>query len=258
MFYGPPGTGKTHLCRAIAKESGMTMLIIDGATVESKWVGESEKLIKASFTLAEKLHPCILFIDEVDSLFAQRKSEDKSWERSKINQFLQEMDGLSSRAKAPFVIVATNRPADLDEAFIRRLPQKIPFCLPTAAQREGIFKVFLKDEDISNCVSLEQLVADTDGFSGSDIRSLCGAAALAWSMEQSDITTAQDSQDECPSLRLTAEHFRSAFETAMLSVSTQSISDIERFEKRFRKKPLKVRRVATFSKTMSGLDLQVA
>jgi SpoVK/Ycf46/Vps4 family AAA+-type ATPase len=258
MFYGPPGTGKTHLCRAIAKESGMTMLIIDGATVESKWVGESEKLIKASFTLAEKLHPCILFIDEVDSLFAQRKSEDKSWERSKINQFLQEMDGLSSRAKAPFVIVATNRPADLDEAFIRRLPQKIPFCLPTAAQREGIFKVFLKDEDISNCVSLEQLVADTDGFSGSDIRSLCGAAALAWSMEQSDITTAQDSQDECPSLRLTAEHFRSAFETAMPSVSTQSISDIERFEKRFRKKPLKVRRVATFSKTMSGLDLQVA
>jgi SpoVK/Ycf46/Vps4 family AAA+-type ATPase len=258
MFYGPPGTGKTHLCRAIAKESGMTMLIIDGATVESKWVGESEKLIKASFTLAEKLHPCILFIDEVDSLFAQRQSKDKSWERSRINQFLQEMDGLSSRAKAPFVIVATNRPADLDEAFIRWLPQKIPFSLPTSAQRERIFKVFLKDEDLSDCVSLEQLVADTDGFSGSDIRSLCGAAALAWSMEQSDITTAQDSQDECPSLRLTAEHFRSAFETAMPSVSTQSISDIERFEKRFRKKPLKVRRVATFSKTMSGLDLQVA
>jgi SpoVK/Ycf46/Vps4 family AAA+-type ATPase len=258
MFYGPPGTGKTHLCRAIAKESGMTMLIIDGATVESKWVGESEKLIKASFTLAEKLNPCILFIDEVDSLFAQRKSEDKSWERSKINQFLQEMDGLSSRAKAPFVIVATNRPADLDEAFIRRLPQKIPFCLPTAAQREGIFKVFLKDEDLSDCVSLEQLVVDTDGFSGSDIRSLCGAAALAWSMEQSDSTTVEDSQDERPSLLLTTEHFQSAFETAMPSVSTQSITDIERFEKRFRKKAPKVRRIVVFEKTMSSQHLQVA
>jgi SpoVK/Ycf46/Vps4 family AAA+-type ATPase len=214
----------------------MTMLAMDGATVQSKWVGESEKLIKAAFTLAEKLHPCILFIDEADALFGQRTCGQRKYEREIVNQFLEEMDGLSSSKKAPFVIVATNRPADLDEAFIRRLPQKVLFSLPTLEQRKDIFGVFLKDEDLSDCVRLELLAADTEGFSGSDIRSLCASAALAWSMEQSEISTASCDGEEPPALRLTAEHFQSAFETTTPSVSKQSMIDIERFERRFIKK----------------------
>jgi SpoVK/Ycf46/Vps4 family AAA+-type ATPase len=241
MFYGPPGTGKTQLCRAIAKESNMTMLSIDGAMVQGKYVGESEKLIKAAFTLAEKLHPCILFIDEVDSLFGQRTCGQRRYERAIVTQFLEEMDGLSSSKEAPFVIVATNRPADLDEAFIRRLPQKVLFSLPTSEQRKEIFKIFLKDEDLSDCVRLELLAADTEGFSGSDIRSLCGAAALAWSMEQSELAIASCDGEESPALRLTAEHFQSAFEMTLPSVSKQSMVDIERFEKRFTKRLPKVR-----------------
>jgi SpoVK/Ycf46/Vps4 family AAA+-type ATPase len=237
MFYGPPGTGKTHLCRAIAKESGMTMLAIDGANVISKWVGESEKYIRAAFTLAEKLHPCIVFLDEVDSLFGHRHSDQRSWERAQVTQFLKEMDGLSASDKAPFVIVATNRPGDLDEAFIRRLSHKVLFSLPTLEQRKDIFKVFLKDDDLSDDVRLDLLAAETEGFSGSDIRSLCGAAALAWSVEQSDIADASTSPEAEPaSLRLTSVHFESAFERSMPSVSAQSMKDIESFEKRFSQK----------------------
>jgi SpoVK/Ycf46/Vps4 family AAA+-type ATPase len=236
MFYGPPGTGKTHLCRAIAKESGMTMLAIDGANVISKWVGESEKYIQAAFTLAEKLYPCIIFLDEVDSLFGHRHSDQRSWERAQITQFLKEMDGLSASDKAPFVIVATNRPGDLDEAFIRRLSHKVLFSLPNLEQRKEIFKVFLKDEDLNDDVRLDSLAAETEGFSGSDIRSLCGAAALAWSVEQSDIAEVSSPEDEPATLRLTAAHFESAFERSMPSVSAQSMKDIESFEKRFGQK----------------------
>jgi SpoVK/Ycf46/Vps4 family AAA+-type ATPase len=236
MFYGPPGTGKTHLCRAIAKESGITMLAIDGANVKSKWVGESEKYIQAAFTLAEKLHPCIVFLDEVDSLFGHRHCDQRSWERARVTQFLKEMDGLSASDKAPFVIVATNRPGDLDEAFIRRLSHKVLFSLPTPEQRKDIFKVLLKDEDLSDDVNLDLLAAETEGYSGSDIRSLCGAAALAWSVEQSDIADASNSEDQPAPLRLTAVHFESAFERSMPSVSAQSMRDIESFEKRFSQK----------------------
>jgi SpoVK/Ycf46/Vps4 family AAA+-type ATPase len=235
IFYGPPGTGKTHLCRAIAKESKMNMLSIDGASVYSKWVGEDEKNVRAAFTLAAKLHPCILFIDEVDSMFAQRSTSQCRWERMVINQFLMEMDGLAGNEKAPFVIVATNRPGDLDEAFMRRLPQKVAFTLPDSQQRKEIFKIFLKDEDIADDISLDLLAFDTEGFSGSDIRSLCGAAALAWSVEQSETEVPEGAEDEAAALCLTSQHFNAAFARTHPSVSHLSLQDIESFEQRFSK-----------------------
>lgn len=72
LFYGPPGTGKTHICRAVVKESGMSALAIDAATIYRKYVGETEKSIRATSSLKRKAHPCILFIDEVDAIFAYR------------------------------------------------------------------------------------------------------------------------------------------------------------------------------------------
>ncbi|KAG8416354.1 hypothetical protein J3459_007843 [Metarhizium acridum] len=98
LFCGPPGTGKTHLCRAIAKASGASMLAIDSATVQSKYVSEKERLSKAAFKLSKAMFPCVLFIGEADSLFYRRSSRDKSWYRSALTQFLIEMDGLSPRA----------------------------------------------------------------------------------------------------------------------------------------------------------------
>ncbi|KXH50626.1 ATPase family AAA domain-containing protein 1 [Colletotrichum salicis] len=100
LLYGPPGTGKTHLCRAVAPSSGSAMISVDLASVESIWVGETEKYVKAASTLAEKLHSCVLFTDEVDSLFFRRSSSNTSQNR---RGGLTQIDGLSASQKAPFV-----------------------------------------------------------------------------------------------------------------------------------------------------------
>ncbi|KAI1267847.1 hypothetical protein F5Y18DRAFT_272587 [Xylariaceae sp. FL1019] len=183
LLYGPPGTGKTHLARAVAKSAGSHMLVLNGSTITSMWVGETEKNISAAFSLARKLHPCIIFIDEVDSLFYRRTSNDHHWERAALTQFLQEMDGITQSQAAPFVLVATNRPGDLDSAFIRRLPQRIPFGLPNVKARADILRTFLKDDDLDG-VDIDNLASLTGGYSGSDLKSLCGEAGLMWAIEQ--------------------------------------------------------------------------
>jgi len=241
LFYGPPGTGKTHFCRAMAKESGIAMLAVDAGTMISKWYGDSEKYIKAAFSLATKLYPCILFIDEVDSLFFRRSSDDKSFVRTTLTQFLQEMDGLSTSKRAPFVVGATNRPSDVDEAFLRRLPQKVLFTLPNLSQRIRIFKIFLKEGDLDPLVSIEALAEKTEGYSGSDLRSICSQAALSWAIEES--SRRRDSGESLTSarLQLTVGHFVKALERTMPSVSARSMEDIERFSRRFNQRTSKVR-----------------
>lgn len=229
LFYGPPGTGKTLLARAIANSTGASMLSIDAANINDKWVGESESLIKAAFTLATKMFPCVLFIDEVDALFYRRSSEDKSWQRAMLTQFLAQMDGLTSSEKRPFVVVATNRPKDLDEAFMRRLPHKVLFTLPAQPARAQILRVFLKDDDLDSEVNIDAMASLTDGYSGSDLKNLCGEAALAWAVEQTsdvlvetpgrstDAEAAGTTSDKnglgdmkSAKLLLTNEHFRKA------------------------------------------------
>lgn len=237
LLYGPPGTGKTHLARAIAKESGATMLAVDCAAMMSQWVGETEKCIRAAFSLAAKLSPCILFIDEVDSLFYHRRFSDKTWERSAITQFLTEMDGLGQKKDAPFVMVATNRPMDLDDAFLRRLPQKIPFGLPNHTSRSKILKLFLKEEDLDPLVKIEGLATITEGYSGSDLRSLCAEAALLWAIEQSKAKP-EGSQDGSTNLtvtklRLTKPHFAKALGKIRPSVSRGFLGELGKFTRRF-------------------------
>ena len=237
LFYGPPGTGKTHLCRAIAKDSGASMIAIDSAAVTSMWVGETEKFIKAAFTLSVKLAPCVLFIDEVDSLFYRRAPGDRGHERKALTQFLQEMDGLATSSDTPFVVVATNRPSDLDEAFLRRLPQKVLFSLPTLDERANILRVFLKEEDLDPLVSIEALAKETAGYSGSDLRSLCGQAALSWATEQVSTMGISNGNPESAKLLLNVHHFAKALKRAKPSVSRREQQHFEEFASRFNPKP---------------------
>jgi SpoVK/Ycf46/Vps4 family AAA+-type ATPase len=233
LLYGPPGTGKTHLSRAIAKDFGINMVAITSADVVSKWVGDTDKYIKAAFSLSTKLVPCVLFIDEVDSLFSRRTASDRRHERSAINQFLQEMDGLATSENAPFVLVATNRPMDLDEAFLRRLPQKVLFTLPSEHKRGEILKTFLKESDISPLVSIDALSKATGRFSGSDLRSLCGQAALIFATEQVNAQPVPDAASSLDRLVLEPRHFAMALARTMPSVSQQAIDDIEEFAREF-------------------------
>ena len=234
LLYGPPGTGKTHLCRAIANDSNQKLIAISPADVQSMWVGESEKYIKALFSVARKLFPCLIFVDEADALFYRRSSTDKPGQRSMLNQLLQEMDGLNADSKSPLVIIATNRPMDLDEAFLRRLPHKVHFKLPSRDERCKILYLYLHHEDLELNVSVEALADETDRFSGSDLRNLCVQAALVWKIEQINKTPkSNETIINSAKILLSVFHFETALSRTAPTTSVASIDELKRFDARF-------------------------
>ncbi|KAJ2926041.1 hypothetical protein H1R20_g11055, partial [Candolleomyces eurysporus] len=183
LLYGPPGTGKTMLCRALAKASHAKMLRIKPSDIYNMWVGESEKTVAAVFELAHRLAPCIVFIDEIDSLFSSRTDCTKTWERNVLTEFMQNMDGLRSSKKNRenniVIVGATNRPFDLDLAILRRLPRRILVDMPGLEMRKRILESYLRDETLHDDVDLDKLATEAEGFSGSDLKNLCVAAAVA-------------------------------------------------------------------------------
>ncbi|KDR81536.1 hypothetical protein GALMADRAFT_239539 [Galerina marginata CBS 339.88] len=183
LLFGPPGTGKTLAVRALAKEAGCRMLAISPSDVMDMYVGEGEKLVRAVFSLARRLSPCVVFLDEIDALFGARMSARDSGSafahRGVITEFMQEMDGLkSSKDDNVIVIGATNRPFDLDDAVLRRLPRRLLVDLPGETERKEILKILLRDEVLASDVAADVLAKRTDGFSGSDLKHLCVSAAL--------------------------------------------------------------------------------
>jgi SpoVK/Ycf46/Vps4 family AAA+-type ATPase len=185
LLYGPPGTGKTLLAKALAKQTHATFLTFSSADIRSKYVGEGEKKIKRIFAYARKHHPCIVFIDEADSLFRSRSAEDSCrGHLSDLNQFLEEMEGIKSKdARCPMVIAATNRPFDIDEGILRRLRKRILVDVPDARAREQILKIHLRGEPIADDVDLSELVKElaktTQDYTGSDLETLVHEAAIA-------------------------------------------------------------------------------
>ncbi|KAG0564340.1 hypothetical protein M758_8G098200 [Ceratodon purpureus] len=179
LLFGPPGTGKTMLAKAVATEAGANFINISMSTIASKWFGEAEKYVKAVFTLASKISPSVIFIDEVDSMLGRRgKDTEHSAMRKLKNEFMASWDGLRTRERERvLVLAATNRPFDLDEAVIRRFPRRLMIDLPDADNRAKIMKVILAEEDLAPDFHVEELAAATDGYSGSDLKSLCTTAA---------------------------------------------------------------------------------
>ncbi|KAI1298399.1 P-loop containing nucleoside triphosphate hydrolase protein [Xylaria venustula] len=134
LMYGPPGTGKTHLARVLAKAAGNAMIHVSPANIVRKWVGGTEKYIKALFNLGRMIWPCITFIHEAESPLRSRQKSRESWEADQINQFL------------PFLILATNYPQLIDHAMLRRVPGRIYMGLPSEKGRESLFRLFLRDK----------------------------------------------------------------------------------------------------------------
>jgi SpoVK/Ycf46/Vps4 family AAA+-type ATPase len=185
LLYGPPGTGKTMLAKAVAKESGCVMLEVSGSSIMDKYVGEGEKNVTAVFSLARKLSPCIVFLDEADAIFSSRDvGRERSSHRDILNQFLKEWDGLNDLSV--FVMVATNRPFDLDDAVIRRLPRRLLVDLPTQVDRHEILKIHLRGEQLDDSVDLEDIAKRTPFYSGSDLKNLAVSAALACVKEENE------------------------------------------------------------------------
>ncbi|XP_054805925.1 uncharacterized protein LOC129308665 isoform X3 [Prosopis cineraria] len=179
LLFGPPGTGKTMLAKAVATEAGANFINISMSSITSKWFGEGEKYVKAVFSLASKIAPSVIFVDEVDSMLGRRENPGEHEAMRKMkNEFMVNWDGLRTKdTERILVLAATNRPFDLDEAVIRRLPRRLMVNLPDAPNRAKILKVILAKEDLSPDVDLEAVANMTDGYSGSDLKNLCVTAA---------------------------------------------------------------------------------
>ena len=184
LLYGPPGTGKTMLAAATAHELDGYFIVVDAASMMSKWLGEAEKNVSKLFAMAREYcekegKPVILFIDEVDSLLGERNSEDGG-EISAKNQFLSEMDGVNGKGKElmMYVIGATNKPWSLDHPFLRRFQKRIYVSLPSTEAREKLFDLYTSPLKKNSRVNSLSLAKQFDGYSASDIRDVCQSVQM--------------------------------------------------------------------------------
>uniref|UniRef100_A0A8D0G3Z5 Outer mitochondrial transmembrane helix translocase n=1 Tax=Sphenodon punctatus TaxID=8508 RepID=A0A8D0G3Z5_SPHPU len=174
LFYGPPGCGKTLLAKATAQAAGCQFINLQASTLTDKWYGESQKLTAAVFSLATKIQPCIIFIDEIDSFLRIRSNTDHEATAMIKAQFMSLWDGMKTGSDCRVMVLgASNRPQDVDPAILRRMPATFLIALPTLTRR-GILPL----EQLSNAVNLKELAEKTGGYSGSDLRELCRDAAM--------------------------------------------------------------------------------
>ncbi|CAN7066603.1 unnamed protein product [Brassica rapa subsp. trilocularis] len=178
LLYGPPGTGKTMLAKAIAKESGAVFINVKVSNLMSKWFGDAQKLVAAVFSLAEKLQPAIIFIDEVDSFLGQRRATDNEAMANMKTEFMALWDGFTTDQNARvMVLAATNRPSELDEAILRRFPQAFEIGMPDRKERAQILEVVLKGERVEPGIDYDRIAGLCEDYTGSDIFELCKKAA---------------------------------------------------------------------------------
>jgi len=171
LLYGPPGTGKSYLAKAVATEANnSTFFSVSSADLVSKWLGESEKLVKTLFNMARESKPSIIFIDEVDALCGSRSENESESARRIKTEFLVQMQGVGNDTDGILVLGATNIPWVLDSAIRRRFEKRIYIPLPEANARAFMFKLHLgntpnslTDEDF------KMLGQKAEGYSGADI-----------------------------------------------------------------------------------------
>lgn len=184
LLYGPPGCGKTMLAKAVAHESGASFINLHISTLTEKWYGDSNKLVRAVFSLAMKLQPAIIFIDEIDAVLGTRRSNEHEASGMVKAEFMTLWDGLTSHNSSGIparivVLGATNRINDIDEAILRRMPKKFPVPLPGKEQRRRILQLVLGDTKTDpEHFDLDYVAKVTSGMSGSDIKEACRDAAM--------------------------------------------------------------------------------
>ncbi|KAH1202097.1 putative AAA domain-containing protein C24B10.10c [Glycine max] len=241
LLFGPPGTGKTMLAKAIATEAGANFINISMSSITSKWFGEGEKYVKAVFSLASKISPSVIFVDEVDSMLGRRENPGEHEAMRKMkNEFMVNWDGLRTKeTERVLVLAATNRPFDLDEAVIRRMPRRLMVNLPDAPNRAKILKVILAKEELSPDVDLDAVASMTDGYSGSDLKNLCVTAAHRpikeiLEKEKKERAAALAEGQPAPALcssgdvrSLNMEDFKYAHQQVCASVSSESVNMTE-------------------------------
>ena len=181
LLYGPPGCGKTYLARATAGEVQASFLSVGIADILDMWLGNSEKNLHQLFETARAQAPCVLFFDEVDALAANRHDLRQSAGRTVINQFLEELDGVSASNEGVLIIAATNAPWHLDPAFRRpgRFDKIALVTPPDEPARASIIEILLKGKPLEASVNPAAVAARTAGLSGADLKAVVDAAVDA-------------------------------------------------------------------------------
>ncbi|KAL6623163.1 hypothetical protein ACP70R_033042 [Stipagrostis hirtigluma subsp. patula] len=236
LLFGPPGTGKTMIGKAIAGEAKATFFYISASSLTSKWIGEGEKLVRALFGVACCRQPAVIFVDEIDSLLSQRKSdgEHESSRRLKT-QFLIEMEGFDSGNEQILLIGATNRPQELDEAARRRLTKRLYIPLPSSEARAWIIRnllekdglFMLSEEETSTICKL------TEGYSGSDMKNLVKDASMGPLREalQSGVEITKLNKEDMRPVML--KDFENALQEVRPSVSSSELGIYEEWNRQF-------------------------
>ncbi|HHT9116287.1 MAG: ATP-dependent metallopeptidase FtsH/Yme1/Tma family protein [Planctomycetes bacterium] len=182
LLIGPPGTGKTLLARAVAGEAGVPFFSISGSDFVEMFVGMGAARVRDMFEQAKEKAPCIVFIDEIDSVGRQRGTGlggGHDEREQTLNQLLAEMDGFNSQ-KGVIIVAATNRPDVLDSALLRpgRFDRQITVDRPDLIGREAVLAVHAKSVKLASDVSLKVIAKRTPGFSGADLANVINEAAL--------------------------------------------------------------------------------
>ena len=179
LMFGPPGCGKTYLCKAVASEVESTFFSVSAANLISKWLGESEKLVKQLYERAVEESPSIIFFDERDALAGARggSSENEAMRRVKT-QLLQAVDGFGTGDELLVTIGATNTPWDIDAAMRRRFERRVYVTLPTTEARQKMFQIHTRGVALDADVSFEEMANYTAGYTAADIALLCREALM--------------------------------------------------------------------------------
>ncbi|XP_069162429.1 spastin-like [Procambarus clarkii] len=180
LLYGEPGCGKTLIAKAIAGEVNAHFLSLNAATLKSKWLGESEKLSAAVFSLAYKKQPCVVFLDEIDAVLGKRTDGENSNNNSgMVATFLTHWDGMETDADAKVILLAaTNRLESIDVAILRRLSIQFKISKPSTEGRQQILYILLRKFQADSDIDLAELARLTDGYTGSDLNEVVRRASF--------------------------------------------------------------------------------
>ncbi|HLF75919.1 MAG TPA: CDC48 family AAA ATPase [Dehalococcoidia bacterium] len=179
LLTGPTGTGKTLLAKAVASECGVNFISIKGPELLSKYIGESERMVREVFKIARLSNPCIVFFDEIEAIAGNRGGGEQNVTERVISQLLTEMDGIEE-LRGVVVLAATNRPELLDTALLRagRFEVRLDLPVPDLEGRRTIFAIHTANKPLAEDVDLDKLASETEGFVGSDIEAVCRRASM--------------------------------------------------------------------------------